>query len=116
MTHDHVHTHPSTQDAEPVHGPTGPATVMADIGGDTGAAVVYTPGELVGQELEIRRVGHAWDGTHTAVRERHVGSTTLWAGFFGALDAGEYEVRLRDDASRAMGVEIVGGTVTETSW
>ena len=107
-THDH-HT-------EPVHGPTGPATVMADVGGDTGAAVVYTPGELAGCELEIRRMGDAWDGTHTAVRERHVGRTTLWAGFFGALPAGDYEVRVRDDASRAIDVGIVGGAVTETSW
>jgi hypothetical protein len=89
---------------------------MADVGGDVGAAVVYTPEALVGRELEIRALGRAWDGTHTAVRERHVGTHTLWAGFFGALPAGPYEVRVRDDASRAIDLVVVGATVTETSW
>ena len=38
---------------EGVHGPTGAATVVADIGGDTGAAIVYTPAALVGEELLV---------------------------------------------------------------
>ena len=50
---------------EHVHGATGPAAVMADVGGDVGAAVVYTPAALLGRELEIRLVGRPWDGTHT---------------------------------------------------
>jgi hypothetical protein len=89
---------------------------MADVGGDVGAAVVYTPEALVGRELEIRPVGRTWDGTHTAVRERRVGSRVMWAGFFGALPAGSYEVRVRDDASRAIDLVVVGATVTETTW
>ena len=89
---------------------------MADVGGDVGAAVVYTPEGLVGRELEIRPLGRAWDGTHTAVRERHVGASTLWAGFFGALPAGRYQVRLRGDASRSIDVSVVGAAVTETTY
>jgi hypothetical protein len=108
MTHTHTHAH--------AHGPTGPASVMADLGGDVGAAVVYTPEALVGRELEIRALGRAWDGTHTEVRERRVGATIRWAGFFGALPAGSYEVRVRDDASRAIDLVVVGATVTETNW
>jgi hypothetical protein len=108
MGHDHAHEH--------AHGPTGPATVMADVGGDVGAAVVYTPEALVGCELEIRAVGRAWDGTHTGVRERQAGATTSWAGFFGRLPAGRYEVRVRDGASRSIAFDVVGATVTETSW
>ena len=94
MGHEHAHEH--------THGPTGPATVMADVGGDVGAAVVYTPEVLLGSELEIRPVGRTWDGTHTEVRERRTDATTSWAGFFGTLPAGRYEVRVRDDGSRAI--------------
>ena len=101
---------------EHIHGPTGPATVMADVGGDVGAAVVYTPEALAGRELEIRPLGRAWDGTHTAVRERHVGASTAWAGFFGALRAGRYEVRIRGDASRPIDLTVTGGAVTEATY
>ncbi len=89
---------------------------MADVGGHVGAAVVYTPEALVGRELEIRPVGRPWDGTHTAVRERHVGRSTLWAGFFGALPAGRYEVRLRGDGSRSIELSVVGAAVSESSY
>jgi hypothetical protein len=101
---------------EHVHGATGPAAVMADVGGDVGAAVVYTPAALLGRELEIRLVGRPWDGTHTAVRERALGASRVWAGFFGALPAGRYEVRLRGDVSRSIDLSVVGATVTETSY
>jgi len=101
---------------EHIHGATGPAAVMADVGGDVGAAVVYTPEALVGRELEIRLAGRPWDGTHTAVRERTLGASSVWAGFFGALPAGRYQVRLRGDASRSIDVSIVGATVTEASY
>jgi len=101
---------------EHVHGATGPATVMADVGGDVGAAVVYTPEALVGRELEIRPLGRPWDGRHTAVRERHVGRSTLWAGFFGALSAGRYEVRLRGDGARSIELSVVGAAVTESNY
>jgi hypothetical protein len=112
----HTHTHPHPHEVEGEHGPTGPASVMADVGGDVGAAVVYAPEALVGRELEIRPVGGAWDGTHTAIRERHVGAAISWAGFFGALRAGRYEVRIKADASRSLDLEVAGATVTETTW
>ena len=37
-------------------GPSGEGTVVIDIGGDRGAAVIVTPGELSGEEIEIRPV------------------------------------------------------------
>jgi hypothetical protein len=78
--------------------------------------VVYTPEALRGRELEIRLAGRPWDGTHTAVRERTLGAASVWAGFFGALPAGRYQVRLRGDASCAIDFAVVGATVTETSY
>jgi hypothetical protein len=106
VRHEHVH----------LHGPTGPASVMADVGGDIGAAVVYTRAALLGRELEVRPVGRPWDGTHTEVRERHMGSSTVCAGFFGALASGDYEVRLRGEPSRSMNLTVVGAAVTETTY
>ena len=54
---------------EPGPGPSrGPAVL--DIGADVGAAIIYTTAALEGEELEIRRRGAGWDGTHKAVRRR----------------------------------------------
>jgi hypothetical protein len=108
MAHDHV--------VEAPLGPSHPGGVMADIGGDVGAAILYVPETLAGLEIEIRPAGHEWDGTHTAVRERHVNDGVIWAAFFGSLRAGGYELRVRGDASRSMTLVVVGGHVSELSW
>ena len=68
MAHEHA--------VEARHGPSGPATVMADIGGDVGAAVVYTPSRaLAGHEIEIRPAG-ARLGRHAHRRSANVTSAT----------------------------------------
>jgi hypothetical protein len=115
MTHQHADaTHHHSEDGQ--LGTSGPATVMADIGGHVGAAVIYTPEDLAGLEIEIRPVGSEWDGTHTAVRERQLSSSVVWAAFFAALHAGRYDMRLREDTSRSMSLDVVGGVVTEVAW
>jgi hypothetical protein len=106
----HVHT------VEAQHGPSGPASVMADIGGDIGAAVLYTPETLLGSEIEIRPAGHEWDGTHTAVRERRLRDSVRYAGYFASLGAGRYEVRLRGDTSCQVELVVRGGEVAEVTW
>jgi hypothetical protein len=107
---DHPH------DTEVPHGPSGPASVMADVGGDVGAAVLYVPGTLAGLEIEIRPVGSPWNGAHTAVRERRLGDSVIWAAFFGSLAAGRYEVRVRGDGERDLELEVRGGHVAEATW
>lgn len=97
-------------------GPSFEGSVVADIGGDIGAAVLSTPEALAGLEIEIRRVGHDWDGTHTAVRPRHLHDRVVWAAFFGALRAGCYEVRVRGNGSRTLTLEVAGGRATESTW
>jgi hypothetical protein len=92
------------------------ASVIADIGGNVGAAVLYVPEGLAGHEIEVRSVGSAWDGTHVGVRERRIGSAAVWAAFFGSLAAGRYELRVRDDDTRAVDVEVCGGGVAEARW
>ena len=87
---------------------------MLDIGGDVGAAVVHAPPALGGSEIEIRRQGAQWDGTHVAVRERRVLSGVLYAALFPGLGRGSYEVRVRDDAEGPVAtVDVEGGRVTE---
>jgi len=102
--------------AEAPQGPSYAGSVMADIGGDVGAAVLHVPEALAGLEIEIRAVGHDWDGTHTAVRERHVNDVIIWAAFFWSLGAGRYEVRVRGDGSHTVLVDVHGGAVAETWW
>jgi hypothetical protein len=96
--------------------PSPAGSVLADIGGDVGAAILYLPAAFAGLEIEIRAVGTEWHGTHTGVRERHVGDKVIWAAFFGSLHAGHYDLRLRGDPSRCIEVEVVGGEVTEARW
>jgi hypothetical protein len=108
MTHHH--------DTEAALAPSAPASVMTDIGGDRGAAVLYTPRELAGFEIEIRPVGAPWEGTHTAVRERRLGGSVTWAAFFGSLAAGHYDVRVKDAGGRTLQLRVEGGHVAEATW
>jgi hypothetical protein len=80
-------------------GPSEEGSVVVDIGGDVGAAIVSTPASLVGSEIEIRPYGAAWDGTHVAIRERHVAGGVMHAALFPGLEYGNYEVRLKGDAT-----------------
>ena len=97
--------------------PTGPAAVMADVGGDVGAAVVYTPAALARARARdpARRPRRGTEPTPRSASAA-LGASRVWAGFFGALPAGRYEVRLRGDASRSIDLSVVGATVTETSY
>ena len=91
--------------------------MVLDIGPHAGALVVYTDVDLAGAEIEIRPGGGAWLGTHTAVRERHVGDRVLYAGVFGSLAAGPYDLRLKGGGpgSFDLAVEVAAGTVTEAT-
>lgn len=98
-----------------LEGPSEKGSVLVDIGGDVGAAIVRTPASLAGCEVEIRRCGTVWDGTHVAVRARHVSEEVVHAGLFSGLQQGRYEVRLKgDDASPVVQLSVEGGRVSET--
>jgi len=110
-----MHQHHHHEDVAAL-GPSATASVMTDIGGERGAAVLYVPEALAGLEIEIRRVGTEWDGAHTAVRERHVGSSVIWAAFFGSLAADCYEVRVKGDPGRELELQVEAGHVAEATW
>jgi hypothetical protein len=102
--------------------PSGPGTVVLDIGGDIGAAMVAAPASLVGAEIEIRPAGRPWEGTHTAIRQRNLGDATTFAGVFPSLPAGDYELRIKGDPCIPAGLGptvdlvVTGGAVTRLNW
>jgi hypothetical protein len=91
-------------------------SVVLDIGGARGAAIVHTPSCLDGREIEIRRRDTAWDGTHVAVRPRrmHDGGV-VYAALFPELMEGDYEVRVRGGvpAEAAAALAVHGGRVSQ---
>jgi hypothetical protein len=90
-------------------------SVVLDIGGDFGAAIVRTPATLAGLEIEIRREGTPWDGTHVAVRARNIPGGEVYAALFPGLQQGSYEVRVRGDDNGGVAVlDVEGARVSET--
>jgi hypothetical protein len=103
--------------AEPSPEPSGAGEVLVELGGNIGAAVLFTGPELNGEEIEIRPTGAVWSGTHVAVRERRLESGPRWAALFGSLPAGAYEVRLKGDpSSPILKLEVEGGHIAQGRW
>jgi hypothetical protein len=102
----------------PEQPPDAAGIVIVDIGVDTGAAVIYTPRELAGAEIEIRAAGTEWDGSHTAVWERQGRGVTTSAAVFGSLRAGRYELRIKDAAGTEHPAPVVvePAQVTWVTW
>jgi len=101
---------------ESVAGPSGPGTVVLELGADVGALVLLTPAELDGREIEISLEGHpAGRRTHSRVRPRHMPAGTRYAAVYPDLPAGAYTI-WADQESRAGSVVIAGGRVTNWSW
>jgi hypothetical protein len=100
---------------EHLPGPSGPGTVVLDIGEDIGAAIVRTPSSLDGSEIEIRPAGEAWNGRHVAVRTRHLPAGVIYAALFEGLREGSYDVRIRGSASDEplLSFNVEGGRVAK---
>lgn len=105
------------QRVEVAAAPSGEGTVVLDVGGERGALVVWAPRALAGSELEVRPVGSPWQGQHTAVRPRDLGSGRVFAAVFGALTAGSYQLRVRSSGTPpVLAAEVVGGEIAEAHW
>ena len=76
---------------EPAAGPSGPGTVVMELGAGVGALILYTPADLDGEEIEISRDGGA-PRTHSRVRPRHLPGQTRYAAVYPGLPAGRYTV------------------------
>jgi hypothetical protein len=95
--------------------PSRDATVVADIGGEIGALVLYTAPEQCGMEIDIEPIGRPERRSHVAVRERQLATGSVFAAFYPALAAGDHTLLLpAPDGPRTVTIE--GGAVTEIAW
>ena len=102
---------------ETIPGPSGAGSVVLEVGADTGALVLDTSADLVGQEIEVSPAsgGPAARRTHSLVRERTTSAGTSYAAVYPGVGAGEYTL-WRDDATPAAVITINGGQVTWQRW
>jgi hypothetical protein len=101
---------------EEIRGPSGPGTVVLELGAGVGALVLYTPAELDGREIEISpEEAVTARRTHSMVRPRHMPAGTRYAAVYPDLPAGPYTV-WADEQNAAGRVVVTGGRVTNWSW
>jgi hypothetical protein len=104
----------------PVEESTGPSRgpVVLDIGGDVGAVVILADADLDRAEVEVRRVGAEWEGTHVAVRSRPTTGQPVYAAVFSQLPESEHEFRLRPPEPQGLvhRVQVIGGGLVEFHW
>jgi hypothetical protein len=101
---------------EKAMGPSGPGTVVMELGGDIGALILYTPDDLDGREIEISRDDDPGGRrTHSQVRARHTPAVTRYAAVYPGLRAGAYTI-WRDEVNPLGAIVITGGLVTSWSW
>jgi hypothetical protein len=101
---------------EHLPGPSGPGSVVLEVGPGVGALVLRTPRELDGREIEVSLLGGAAGGrTHSLVRPRTTGRGTQYAAVYPQLAAGTYTV-WEDVVTAAVTVTIHGGQVTTVRW
>jgi len=89
------------------------AAVILDIGGDTGALVLYASAEDDTAEIEISPgTDPAAPRSHNQVHPRRAPAGTVYSAVYPALAAGEYTL-WRDEHTPEATVVIRGGQVTE---
>ena len=93
------------------HGQIGETAVL-DIGGESGALIIYADGEMVGKEIEICRSGDLESRVHNVVRARRASSGLVYAAVFPTLSSGRYDV-LRPNGTACQEATVSGGRVTE---
>ena len=99
---------------EIVPGPSGPGTVVLELGEGIGALVLDAPAERRGHEIEISPSGGG-HRTHSLVRERRTGQGTTYAAVYPGLAAAEYTVWLNADTPAGK-VTVRGGQATRFRW
>ena len=105
---------------EQTRGPSGPGTVVLELGAGVGALVLYTTAELDGREIEISPDDvspndHGSRRTHSQVRPRHMPAGTRYAAVYPDLAAGPYTIWADEELPGGQ-VEIAEGRVTNWSW
>lgn len=94
----------------------GPGSVVLDMGGDVGAAVVRGPARLEGSEIEIRADKASWDGSHAAFRQWETAAGRVVAAVFPQLAEGWWAARVRDRSGPVIDFQVTGGRVTTVTY
>jgi len=100
-----------------IPGPSGPGSVVLELGHDVGALVLETAAALLGREIEISPAGGTVTAgrTHSLVRERRTAAGTSFAAVYPGLAAGRYVI-WRSMHTPVGEVTIDGGRVTRFRW
>ena len=103
-------------------GPSGPGSVVLDIGPGTGALVLFTPATILGAEIDISPEGPAVPRTHSQVRQRVSGvqpddseTGVSYAAVYPRLAVGRYTV-WRNADTPAGTITIADAQVTTWHW
>jgi hypothetical protein len=99
---------------EHIHGPSGPGTVVLELGEGVGVLVLDAPPELNGREIEISPSGGG-HRTHSLVRERHLATGTVYAAVYPSRAAAVYTGGLAG-GTPAGRVTVHGGQATRFRW
>jgi hypothetical protein len=102
---------------EAIPGPSGPGSVVLELGRDVGALVLEAPAALLGREIEISPAGGAVAAgrTHSLVRERRTAAGTSYAAVYPGLAGGRYVI-WRPGHTSVGEVTIDGGRVACFRW
>jgi hypothetical protein len=95
-------------------GPTGPGTVILEIGEAVGALILFTRPDRCGSEIEISPSAGG-PRTHSMVRERQRPGAPSYAAVYPSLPAATYTIH-RPDGTPAGQVTIRGGQATRYHW
>jgi hypothetical protein len=111
---DHEHARASAS-AEDYAARKHPEFVVLDIGEDRGALILHTDPGMHGVEVEISPERHDEHRSHKQVLERSIGGRPAFTAVFDDLAAGTYAL-WTDGRTRARGVAVEAGSVTELDW
>jgi hypothetical protein len=93
------------------HPQRGQAAVL-DIGGSTGALVIYAPESALESEIEICHPDAPGRRSHNVVRAHRAAVGDVYAAVFPDVAEGEYSV-IAADGSLSEPILVIGGSVTE---
>jgi hypothetical protein len=95
-------------------GPTGPGSVLLELGEHTGALILEVPPALAGHEIEISPSGGG-PRTHSLVRERRTAAGVSYAAVYPNLPAADYVI-WRDALTPAATVRVTSARPTTYRW
>jgi hypothetical protein len=96
------------------YGPTGPGTVILELGEHVGALILEVPPALAGREIEISPIGGG-PRTHSMVRERRTAAGVSYAAVYPNLPAADYVI-WHDENAPAATVRVCPAQPTTCRW